>query len=50
MDLGLRDAAVAVNGGSKGMGRAAAETIAAEGAINTYMTGADINVDGGSDF
>jgi NAD(P)-dependent dehydrogenase (short-subunit alcohol dehydrogenase family) len=32
MDLGLQDAAVVVNGGSKGMGRAAAETIAAEGA------------------
>ena len=32
MDLGLRDAAVVVNGGSKGMGRAAAETFAAEGA------------------
>ena len=32
MDLGLRGAAVVVNGGSKGMGRAAAETIAAEGA------------------
>jgi 3-oxoacyl-[acyl-carrier protein] reductase len=32
MDLGLGGAAVAVNGGSKGMGRAAAEAIAAEGA------------------
>jgi 3-oxoacyl-[acyl-carrier protein] reductase len=32
MDLGLAGAAVAVNGGSKGMGRAAAEAIAAEGA------------------
>jgi 3-oxoacyl-[acyl-carrier protein] reductase len=32
LDLGLRDAAVVINGGSKGMGRAAAETIAAEGA------------------
>lgn len=32
MDLGLRDAAVVISGGSKGMGRAAAETIAAEGA------------------
>jgi len=32
MDLGLRDATVVVNGGSKGMGRAAAETFAAEGA------------------
>jgi NAD(P)-dependent dehydrogenase (short-subunit alcohol dehydrogenase family) len=32
MDLGLRDAAVVVNGGSKGMGRAAAEAFAAEGA------------------
>jgi 3-oxoacyl-[acyl-carrier protein] reductase len=32
MDLGLRDAAVVINGGSKGMGRAAAEAFAAEGA------------------
>jgi 3-oxoacyl-[acyl-carrier protein] reductase len=32
MDLGLRDAAVVVSGGSKGMGRAAAECFAAEGA------------------
>lgn len=32
LDLGLRDAAVVINGGSKGMGRAAAETIGAEGA------------------
>ncbi|MFJ6573997.1 SDR family NAD(P)-dependent oxidoreductase [Streptomyces sp. NPDC091292] len=32
MDLGLKDAVVVVNGGSKGMGRAAAEVIAAEGA------------------
>jgi 3-oxoacyl-[acyl-carrier protein] reductase len=32
MDLGLRDATVVVNGGSKGMGRAAAEAFAAEGA------------------
>lgn len=32
MDLGLRDATVVVNGGSKGMGRAAAECFAAEGA------------------
>jgi 3-oxoacyl-[acyl-carrier protein] reductase len=32
MDLGLRDANVAVTGGSKGMGRAAAEAVAAEGA------------------
>jgi NAD(P)-dependent dehydrogenase (short-subunit alcohol dehydrogenase family) len=32
MDLGLRDAAVVISGGSKGMGRAAAEAIAAEGA------------------
>src|SRR4051794_8185982 len=32
MDLGLRDAGVVVNGGSKGMGRAAAESFAAEGA------------------
>lgn len=32
MDLGLGDATVAINGGTKGMGRAAAETIAAEGA------------------
>jgi 3-oxoacyl-[acyl-carrier protein] reductase len=32
MNLGLRNAAVVISGGSKGMGRAAAETIAAEGA------------------
>jgi NAD(P)-dependent dehydrogenase (short-subunit alcohol dehydrogenase family) len=32
MDLGLRDAAVVVGGGTKGMGRAAAECFAAEGA------------------
>jgi 3-oxoacyl-[acyl-carrier protein] reductase len=32
MDLGLAGAAVAVNGGSRGMGRAAAEVFAAEGA------------------
>jgi 3-oxoacyl-[acyl-carrier protein] reductase len=32
LDLGLRGAAVVINGGSKGMGRAAAEAIAAEGA------------------
>jgi 3-oxoacyl-[acyl-carrier protein] reductase len=32
MDLGLKDATVVVNGGSKGMGRAAAEAFAAEGA------------------
>jgi NAD(P)-dependent dehydrogenase (short-subunit alcohol dehydrogenase family) len=33
MDLGLGGAKVAVNGGSKGMGRAAAEVLAAEGAF-----------------
>jgi NAD(P)-dependent dehydrogenase (short-subunit alcohol dehydrogenase family) len=32
MDLGLADATAVVNGGSKGMGRAAAECLAAEGA------------------
>lgn len=32
MDLGLRDATVVVNGGSKGMGRAAARCFACEGA------------------
>ncbi len=32
MDLGLSEATVVVNGGSKGMGRAAAETFAREGA------------------
>lgn len=32
MDLGLADAVVVVNGGSKGMGRAAAESLAGEGA------------------
>lgn len=32
MDLGLGGAAVVINGGSKGMGRAAAEVMAAEGA------------------
>jgi len=42
MDLGLRGATAGINGGPKGMGRAAAEVMAAEGA--------DINVDGGSDF
>jgi NAD(P)-dependent dehydrogenase (short-subunit alcohol dehydrogenase family) len=31
MDLGLRDAAAVVSGGSKGMGRAAAECLAADG-------------------
>ncbi len=31
MDLGLRDGAVVVAGGSRGMGRAAAELLAAEG-------------------
>ena len=33
MDLGLRNAKVVINGGSKGMGRAAAEVMAAEGAL-----------------
>src|ERR1700747_3150423 len=32
MDLGLGGAAVVINGGSKGLGRAAAEVMAAEGA------------------
>ena len=32
MDLGLNDATVVVSGGTKGMGRAAAECFAAEGA------------------
>jgi 3-oxoacyl-[acyl-carrier protein] reductase len=32
VDLGLKDATVVVNGGSRGMGRAAAEAFAAEGA------------------
>ena len=32
MDLGLANAAVVISGGSKGMGRAAAEAFAAEGA------------------
>jgi len=32
MDLGLKDAAVCVQGGTKGMGRAAAERFAADGA------------------
>ena len=32
MDLGLKDAAVCVQGGTKGMGRAAAECFAADGA------------------
>ena len=31
MDLGLRDAAAVVAGGSRGMGRATAELLAAEG-------------------
>ena len=49
MDLGLKDATVLVSGGTGGMGRAAAACFAAS-ARNTYMTGANINVDGGSDF
>jgi 3-oxoacyl-[acyl-carrier protein] reductase len=42
MDLGLADAAVVVTGGSKGMGRAAALTFAAEGArVAVLARGAD---------
>jgi short chain dehydrogenase len=37
MDLGLADAAVCVQGGSKGMGRAAAECFAADGARVAVM-------------
>jgi NAD(P)-dependent dehydrogenase (short-subunit alcohol dehydrogenase family) len=54
-----------VQGGTQGMGRAAAECFAADGANVAviartekpwaaprpdYMTGANVNVDGGSDF
>lgn len=42
MDLGLADATVLVSGGSKGMGRAAAETFAREGArVAVLARGAD---------
>ena len=60
MDLGLAGAAVCVQGGTKGMGRAASECCARDeigpviafvgSRANSYMTGANINVDGGSDF
>jgi 3-oxoacyl-[acyl-carrier protein] reductase len=42
MDLGLADAAVVVSGGSKGMGRAAAEAFAGEGArVGVLARGAE---------
>ncbi len=37
MDLGLTDAAAVVTGGSKGMGRAVAEVLAADGARVAVM-------------
>jgi len=39
MDVGLGGAAVVVSGGSKGMGRAAAESIAREGARIAVLAG-----------
>ena len=51
MDLGLRDATAVVTGGTKGMGRATAQLLARDASrSNSYMTGANVNVDGGSDF
>lgn len=58
MDLGLNGAAAVVVGGTAGMGRAAAECFAADGARVAVLgrtperldTGANVNVDGGSDF
>ncbi len=64
MDLGFTNA-TAVVGGGRGMGLAAARCLAEDGARvaivgrspaflawrrNSFMTGANINVDGGSDF
>lgn len=47
MDLGLKDAVVIVQGGSRGMG----PVVAFLGSrANRYMTGAFVNVDGGSDY
>lgn len=60
MDLGLAGAKALVQGGTKGMGRAAADVSAhstkrqTAGLVtsrrNSYMTGSNINVDGGLDF
>ena len=59
MDLGLKDATAVVVGGGRGMGLAAAPACPTRsGSVvvflasrrNSYMTGADVNVDGGSDF
>ncbi len=36
MDLGLRDAAAVVAGGSRGMGRATAELLAADGGTDFF--------------
>ncbi|MEI8000168.1 MAG: SDR family oxidoreductase [Actinomycetes bacterium] len=45
MDLGLRDAAVVVNGGTKGMGRAAAECFAADGAKVCVLARGQVGID-----
>lgn len=51
MDLGLKDASAVVVGGSRGMGLAAGPVVAfLASRRKSYMAGADVNVDGGSDF
>ncbi len=45
MDLGLTNATAVVVGGGRGMGLAAARCL-----VRSYMTGANIYLDGGSDF